>query len=410
MNSLRLLLDRDPSPRKMAFFPLDGSPSDFGSLMDRAVRAQKSLRSFGFRSGSSLLLADSISAEFYAVVMAALGLGGKVILVEPFLPVSEIESVILRMKPSVFVSSLLGRLWGGRVRAIRSIPHWRSSRGLCSESTASQDLAVEQVAPDDPAIITFTSGTTKGRSKGVVRTHRILSAQNHEIRKCAGLDSFQGPDLAIFANLTLANLGMGRGTIFIPTGWKPTHLRMIRDLPRDLAPRTLSCGPAFLEKFISSGFAPKTLESVHVGGALTECSVFERAFRTLPSARFLHVYGSSEVEPVAFVDARESVVKSRDQGYLHALLAGPILSSLRDRLDERTLWVSGEHVCGEYLGNLEENQKSKFRDEAGNLWHAMGDRMKQTKDGLWYQGRSFQIPGDFELEQSVYRFLEHTHA
>jgi acyl-CoA synthetase (AMP-forming)/AMP-acid ligase II len=79
-------------------------------------------------------------------------------------------------------------------------------------------------------------------------------------------------------------------------------------------------------------------------------------------------------------------------------------------LDERTLWISGEHVCGEYLGNPEENSRSKSRDAEGRLWHAMGDRMTEDEDGFWYQGRSFQMADDFLLEQKIYRTLGHTRA
>jgi len=407
---MNLLLECKVPAGQMAFHPLGGIATSFGELMDCSKRAQKTLLDLGFKQGDAVLLADSLSAEFYAVVMAALGLGGKVILVEPFLPVSEIQNIIALVSPRVFVSSLMGRLWGGRVKAIRQIPHWSSSRGLCRESGSEKELVVVPVAPDDAAVLTFTSGTSSGRSKGVVRSHRGLIAQNHAIRNAGDLHRFNGPDLAIFANLTLANLGMGRGTVFITPGWRTDHLRKVRDLPQGIAPETLSCGPAFLDRFITGGFATRSLKSVHVGGALTECALFERAFRALPDARFLHVYGSSEVEPVSFVDARESVRKSKDRGFAHALLAGKIVNGLRGRLDEKTLWVSGEHVCGEYLGNPEENLKSKMRDEQGVLWHAMGDRMVETEEGLWYQGRSFQQTSDFGLEQSIYGVLGHTNA
>jgi acyl-CoA synthetase (AMP-forming)/AMP-acid ligase II len=94
MNALSLLSERDLPPDQLAFLSLGSDPVDFSGLMNRAKRVQKSLRDLGFVEGDSVLLADSISAEFYAVVMAAMGLGGSVILVEPFLPVAEVEQVI----------------------------------------------------------------------------------------------------------------------------------------------------------------------------------------------------------------------------------------------------------------------------------------------------------------------------
>jgi acyl-coenzyme A synthetase/AMP-(fatty) acid ligase len=410
MNALTLLMEREIHSQALAFFALGSSPVDFGTLKAAACRAQKALGELGFDSGHSILLADAISAELYAVVMAALGLGGIVILVEPYLPVHELESHVSRIRPSVFVASLLGKAWGARVGAIRRIPHWTSVKRLCSEPGSGLELQVRDVSPDAPGFVSFTTGTTSGRSKGVIRTHRGLVAQNHALRTSAPLESIQGPDLAIFANLTLVNLGMGRGTIFVPPAWKGSHLDLLRDLPRTMAPESLSCGPAFLERMLREGYLPRTLRSVHVGGALTECALFERAFSALPEANFIHVYGSSEVEPVSYVDARESVRKSSGRGYVHSLLTGRLTSGLQGRSDGKTFWVSGDHVCEEYLGNETETRSSKMRDESGRLWHAMGDRMSEDSDGLWYQGRSFQKPEDFMLEQRIYPVLGHARA
>jgi len=410
MNSLSLLLERDLPPGQLAFYPLGGAPVHFGELLELARRAQNGLRELGFTAGHSLLLADTISAEFYAVVMAALGLGGRIVLVEPFLPVTEIGAVVDRSAPWVFVASFLGRLWGSRVRAIRKIPHWISARSLCRGGALSE-MVCEAVHRDDPAIITFTSGTSGGRSKGVVRTHSVLSAQNRVIRTSGGLEAYSRPDLAIFANLTLANLGMGRGTVFVPPGWRSRHLRMIRDLPPDWQPETLSCGPAFLSRFLNDSSIEKPnaiaphLKSIHVGGALSECSLFERAFQQYPETRFLQVYGSSEAEPVSFSDARVAVQRSKDRGYLQALFLGTAIPEIRGRVEEDSYWVSGPHVCGEYIGNDSENLKAKKRDRDGTLWHAMGDRLKVDSEGLWFEGRSFQDPADFHLEQKVYSYL-----
>lgn len=411
-NTLDLLWERDIPADAPAFFPLDGAPSDFGTLVALACNAEKHLDRAGLGPGDSVLLADSISAEFYASIMALLSRGITVLLVEPFLPLSEIDAIVARMNPRYFIASSIGKIWGVRSKSIRRIPRWISARSICAgriDSSHARKIPSIRVSADHPGVITFTSGTT-GRSKGVVRTHHGLTAQNRAIRVSGDFDRYPGPDLAVFANLVLANLGMGRGTVFVPSGWKTRHLKRLADLPPEWRPQTLSTGPAFLDRLIESGQA-RDLRSVHVGGALSDCAQFERAFDHFGSdTRFLHVYGSSEAEPVAFSDARESVRLSRSCGYFQTLHLGTPARGIETRTGPEGLWVTGDHVCKRYIGNDAEAGKHKQSDSSGRIWHFMGDRVSEDANGLWYRGRSFQTEGEFELEQKVYAYLGHSAA
>ena len=407
-NALSLMIERDIADDLVAFYPLGGKATSFGELMRLSLGAQESLLQLGFQVGDSVLLADSISAEFYACVMAVLGLGGKVILVEPFLPISEIKQIIAAARPKVMIASWPGRIWGARVEAIRCIPHWKSARQLCWEmhSRSSKQTKIRMVPrlPTDPGILTFTSGTTGG-SKGVVRTHAALIAQNIAIRDAARLDTYSGPDLAIFANLVLANLGMGRGTLFVPPKWKNSDLKKIHDLPPELKPHSLSAGPAFMEKLIAADVELASLRSIHIGGALTDIKTMKKVFSKWTDSKVFHVYGSSEAEPVAFSDARVAVRKSEERGFIQTLLLGDLIQGVDALHEADQIWVTGRHVCQMYLGNDEENSRSKRRDEQDRVWHAMGDRVEVAPDGLWYAGRTGQTRDDFILEQEIYSFL-----
>jgi acyl-coenzyme A synthetase/AMP-(fatty) acid ligase len=391
----------------LAFFPLDGTPCTFGELSHMASKARFGLKRRGIGQGDSLVLADSVSAEFYAVVMAALSMGVVIVLVEPFLPLSEIESIVQKLRPKILVASIMGRLWGARSTSIRSIPFWMSAKSLCHESGL-EKLIAESLPLDHPGIITFTSGTTS-KSKGVIRTHAGLTAQNIAIKNAADFDQFKGPDLAIFANLVLANLGMGRGTIYVSPKWRIKELQRIQDLPFQNQPDTLSSGPAFLEQLLNLEKLPK-LKSIHIGGALTDCSTFEKSFERFPQARIIHVYGSSEAEPVAFSDARAAVKLSRERGLMQTLHIGNFIPEIKGQLTSEGLWVTGEHVCRYYFDNPLENQKTKRPDAQGNVWHFMGDRIANDAQGLWYQGRAFQTPESFQLEQEIYSMIGHTNA
>jgi hypothetical protein len=159
------------------------------------------------------------------------------------------------------------------------------------------------------------------------------------------------------------------------------------------------------------GLDYSSLHSVHVGGALTDCSLFENAFHVLPEAEFTHVYGSTEAEPVALIDAREAVRLSRQAGSTQTLVVGKPIPEIRTQADSSGLWVSGPHVCPRYWGDTPENETHKRIDLQGDSWHCMGDRMRTDSDGrLWYRGRAFQSESDFEAEQKSYSVFGHSRA
>ncbi len=389
-------------PHAVALWHPDTGEMTYETLLDLTRRAQRALQELGVTAGTSVLIVEMPGPRLYALVLAALALGATVVAVEPWLPVRDIDRVIGIMRPTAFVASGIGQAWGARVPAVRAIPSWKSA-ARAVRTPLGGDLHVEDVDPDQLGLIAFTSGTT-GRPKGVVRQQAYLVSMFEVYTQAMGLENETGADLCIFANFVLANLAAGRPSVVVPPAWRAKHLRRIDRLPDPLQPRTMSCGPAFLAHAMSCARL-RRLEAVHVGGALSDAALFERAFRCWPGARFTHVYGSSEAEPVALVDAREAVRRSRDRGLFQVLCIGRPIDAIESRLAPDTVWITGPHVCRMYVGNEEENAKHKQRDDRGRVWHDMGDRI-ELRDGMWwYAGRSGQPMEDFHLEQAIYSAL-----
>jgi acyl-CoA synthetase (AMP-forming)/AMP-acid ligase II len=374
----------------------------FGELFQQAARIQRALRAQGIHPGDSVLVAVSPSAALFAAVLAVAGLGACTVLVEPWMPARRIEHVVSLVTPKLFLANLTGRLWGIRMPAVRRIRTSISPRAAMRVSSP-DPFHVEELAPDSRAIVTFSSGTS-GVPKGVVRTHGYLRELQGLLER--GEDaSLTGPDLTVFANVVLFHLATGRGSILVPSSWSPRELGHIADLPRDLQPHSLACGPAFLRRLLEvPGFA--SLRSMCVGGALTDCWILERALGRWPDARWTHIYGGTEAEPVALADARCAVALSRARGYFQTIFLGMPIPEVRTRVEPDGLWVTGPNVCGEYVGSPTDNERMKHRDAAGGVWHFMGDRVEADAAGWWYAGRSFQRLDDFRLEQSVYAFLQ----
>jgi acyl-CoA synthetase (AMP-forming)/AMP-acid ligase II len=187
----------------------------------------------------------------------------------------------------------------------------------------------------------------------------------------------------------------------IPARAKDEVLGGLDSLPDALQPVSATCGPAFLLRIMQRARLKK-LRALHVGGAQTDCAIFERAFALWPSTDVTHVYGSTEAEPVATADARKAVSWSRDRGYFQTLFLGQPWAGLQHKEKNEQLWIHGPHVCPEYLTDAEANRQYKHKDEEGRLWHRLGDRVELDNRGWWYQGRDHQPAQDFADEQRIY--------
>jgi acyl-coenzyme A synthetase/AMP-(fatty) acid ligase len=407
MNCLSLVANQlESRGEQMALWTERDGEVSFEALGILTRRAQAMLRAKGIGRGDHVLLFAMPGPRLYAMIMGILGLGATVMLVEPWMSIDRVDHVVRTTKPKAFYAGLIGRLWGVRIKAIREIP-LHLGLGSFEHEAPVDRLISEEMEGHERGIVTFSSGTSAA-PKGVVRTQQYLEDITHIINKYEPPDAARRPDLCLFANLATLHLSNGRAALIVPHHWKKKSLGKMSALAEAYQPVSLTCGPAFLRQLLETPEAPfSRLESIGVGGALTPNALFEQAFARWPGAHFTHIYGGSEVEPVAHCDAREAVTRSRARGLYHALYVGHTIEELGvDLSDERGPWVAGPNVCPEYVGAHDENKKYKRRDAEGRLWHFMGDRLEKTQEGFYYAGRSFQEPGVFALEQQIYAHLD----
>jgi acyl-CoA synthetase (AMP-forming)/AMP-acid ligase II len=365
-----------------------------------AAQVQVLAKSSGVEKGDYALIFGKPDSTLYAAVIGLLGLGCSAIFIEPWMALSEIEEIIAQTKPKIYIANFLGQLWGLRSKAIRKIPGWISHRRIKNDcSIRSGGLAAVPLSEDHIGLLTFTTGTT-GKSKGVVRTHGGLFHQSKVLSKYLSIPG--ASDLCVLPNFVLLNLSLGKSSCLVSSH---CPRKVFRKIPEELQPSSVSCGPGFLQTLIENADCFRNLSSFHIGGALAECSLYERGFEKWPDAQWLQVYGSSEAEPVAIADAREVVKKCRSKSHHQTLYLGTPISELETRFDDGILWVSGAHVSPLYFGDHIANQTHKKRDADGTLWHNMGDRILADEEGWWYQGRACQPLADFILEQQISAFL-----
>ncbi len=408
MNSIELFKKRaKENPNRLAIGDIKYGEWSFSELANLTALIQEKIIEYKITETDSIVLALAPSPQMYAAVSALLGLGVRIIFIEPWLELKKINQVIKDIKPKAFITSGIGKIWGGRSKEIRDIPHWIKLPSV-NEAHAKKEFIIKDLKEDHHAFIVFSSGTT-GQPKGVIRTHgylktmvKIFTQLEHE--------NFDSPDLAVFPNVALFHLATGRGAIVVPHKWNEKNLKRLEVLCQKYSPETISTGPAFLKIILESTLHDrlKHLKRMVIGGALTDCWLMEKAIHEFPQTRVLHIYGGSEAEPIAYVEAKEALKQSQERGYFQVLCLGKPIPQINYKIINGILWVSGPNVSGEYIGDLSLNAGIKKRDEDGRLWHNMGDRIIERDGFLWIQGRANQDEDLFELEQKIYSFIGHS--
>jgi acyl-coenzyme A synthetase/AMP-(fatty) acid ligase/4-hydroxybenzoate polyprenyltransferase len=399
-------------PHRLALWsPSEGivSYEVFGRLI---ASQQRTCRSLSLDVGDVVVVLALPSPVLYAAIVALMGFGCSVVLIEPWMPAHRVDSLIGELKPKALFADWLGQLRSLRSHSLRSLRRisLMSVKNVLRRPLTDEQLELRPVDSKFAAFYSFTS-VTAGQSTGIVRSHDSLWRLQEIVLKYGMDGTPSGTDLTTFPLRVLFNLSAGRGSLLLPPSWSLSALQKIRDLDKEHWPQSLSCSPAFLRRLIDYDFRLSSLSLIQVGGAMVECDLLEAALDAWPKARILQVYGGTDLEPISLCDARMSVEKSRGKGFIHALNVGFPIDEFKTKWDdEGILWVSCPSFCPEFFGDDVSIAQKVKRDELGLIWQRTGDRILSDGDGFWYAGRESQSADDFFFEQKLYAKIGHSRA
>ncbi len=274
-----------------------------------------------------------------------------------------------------------------------------------------------QAAPmrgDETALITFTTGSS-GRPKGANRTHDFLAAQHYALHECIPYNK-DDLDLPAFPIFSLNNLAEGVMTVIpiIDIGCPSEKDSLM------LASQILSLGItcATLSPSMMAGLAafcaqnsvvmPK-IRRLITGGAPISNDTLALMKKAVPNAKIWVLYGSTEVEPIAHIEADEILNPKHSGG--EGVCVGHFAEGLETRFikirkdniklqnddwsrlevadgEVGELLVAGLHVCKSYFNDPEAVERAKVIETNGKVWHRTGDLTVLDKDhNLWLVGR-----------------------
>lgn len=404
-NIARLLEARAAeNPDRKALVWIDSSRCKhwtYAELQRRVEGVAAGFRTQGLTPGDRALIFVPMSPELYLLLLGLWRAGGTAVFLDPWSTPKQMAEVCASMAPGWFAGPPTAALFLCRHRVLRRIPRRiRTGKPPLFRSFPLHRFAVSEASPvesrsaDDPALITFTSGTT-GSPKGANRTHGFLRAQHRALEH--NLPAADGSvDLSHFPIFVLNSLASGRTAVIPPMDFrKPSAVHPVRmqKVMRDLQVNNLTGSPAFFDALCASGEPLPRVQTAHTGGGPVGTRSLNAMRRAFPMADIRIIYGSTEAEPISCIDAetflRETTEPTRrGQGRC----VGRPVPDIRLRLEtDGEILVSGDHVCREYLGNPEANRLHKLREADGTVWHRTGDIGRlDEQNRIWLLGRKGQ--------------------
>ncbi|MGO4852966.1 AMP-binding protein [Phaeovulum sp. W22_SRMD_FR3] len=377
-------------PQRVAIVDGSGRETTFAQLQARAQGLARFWQMRGVQKGDRVLVAMPLNADLYASLAALWAVGATAVLPEPAMGLAGLRHAAKTVGAVAYCSAgpygllryLLPALW-----RLRPLP-------LRSRAGAAPDLAPP--AAHDIALISFTSGTS-GAPKAIARSHGFLNAQHQAIAPLLHSAAAER-DLVAFPVFVLINIASGQTSVL--PNWKMSRLASLSPaamadwMQRQQVTRAL-IPPSLCEK-LAMAPVPAGLHSVFTGGGPVFPDTLAKMAAAKPGLTRMCVYGSTEAEPIAHLDAAE--ITDDDLARMtagHGLLVGHPVPGLQLRLVGGEIQVAGAHVNNGYL-DPRHDIDNKIR-EGAVIWHRTGDAGSlDTQGRLWLLGRmgsEVEMPG-----------------
>ncbi|MEM7015244.1 MAG: AMP-binding protein, partial [Verrucomicrobiota bacterium] len=221
MNLVELLsANATQNPDRLALVDGKGQSLTFAQLDRLSQRGAQQLLDAGVSRGDAVMFAHPIAIEVYVALLASFRIGAVAVFFDPSAGREIIDAAVERTNPKAFFGGAKAHLLRLLKPSVRKIPvKFATVPGIPAKRWLAGVERPHEVIADceavDPALITFTSGST-GQPKAVVRSHGFLLAQYEAL---SGAMHFEAGDVDLITLpvFTLANLAAGMTSVLAHT-------------------------------------------------------------------------------------------------------------------------------------------------------------------------------------------------
>lgn len=386
------------------------------------------LKELGLKKGDRVIIFIPMSLYLYASMFAVQRLGAIAVFLDSWARRDQLGLSAEVAGPKMMISVEKAFAYLGEVPQIANIPlkvvagphQGKYNASLEALMQGLKRTEPEPVTKEHTALITFTTGSS-GTPKGADRGHRFLAAQHYALNRHLPYLA-DDVDLPVFPIFSLNNLAAGVKTVIpaIDVGQPSEKDALI--LYNQMKHQGVTCttlSPSLFNALSAwckqNGHNLSFLRRIVTGGAPVSNDDVARMKEVAPNAEILVLYGSTEVEPMAHIEAKEMLAQKgnpdpeiEDDGVNVGLMDSglevkylkinkdPIFITSDDdwkqhevkRGEVGEIIVAGEHVCQGYWNNEEAFFRAKIRDHHGKVWHRTGDLGRVDEhNNLWLVGR-----------------------
>jgi len=398
---------------------------NFKNFYDVITRTANGLKKAGVKHGDCVILFLPMSLYLYQAMSAIMMIGARAVFLDSWARRDQLGVSAKVVNPTTMISFEQAFQLCATVPELNEIPikivagpHAGKYSATLEEISKSEPLSdIEAVEGEETALVTFTTGSS-GVPKGADRTHRFLVAQHLALDECIPYESGD-IDVPAFPIFSLNNIAAGVNTVIPITDiGRPSEKDPVM-LVSQIKTCAITCAtlsPSMIvniAKFCDENkiTMPK-IRRVITGGAPISNDTLELFRKAVPNAEVWVLYGSTEVEPIAHIEAKDILfpkhggkagVEGVNVGHFAEGLEYKLLKInkgsiklVNDSWDGLTvgkdevgeLAVAGLHVCKSYYNNTEAVAKTKIIESNGKVWHRTGDLARiDDQKNVWLVGR-----------------------
>jgi acyl-CoA synthetase (AMP-forming)/AMP-acid ligase II len=310
----------------------------FADLAEATARVAGALAALGIGPGDRVLALESDPRRRHAVIGGVLWAGATLVI--PPTTVSPWRALTIAGSPAPRAAIFEPRLWPlvAAHPALRRVPYRLVTAG--PRLPGCIRLAADDAAPIDAvgvpgaagALVSFTTGST-GAPTPVIRSHGVLRAQ-HDALADLRRHSTGDRDLVGLPLLALHNLAAGVTSILPPPAMSRRYGPRLRESIARTRPTT-ACGfPHLFETAVEVGASGlRDLRAIHLGGSRVRAELLVALRGLAPSTRTTVVYGSTQVEPIAAIDAEDYLDALAEVGPPSGVCVGRPVAGLDVRIE-----------------------------------------------------------------------------